>query len=479
MKYPRIIVSALSGGSGKTITTLGIISSLKAKGYPVSPFKKGPDYIDAGWLALAAGQPCYNLDTFLISPSKIIQLFKTHTQKDSIAVIEANRGIYDSIDYEGSTSTAELAKLINTPVILCLDCTKTTRTLAALVYGCIKFDPDIMFSGVVLNRVAGSRHEGIIRKCIENHTGVPVIGAIPKLKKNVFPERHMGLVPTPEHGWTDNAINTAQAIAEKYLDLNKICQIAEKAGFLEDKNDLINKNLSENFSLKKTITSTKKVKIGIARDAAFQFYYSENLEELSNLGAELYFISPVNDKELPDLDALYLGGGFPETQAQQIEKNESFRLSLKKAVNNGLPVYAECGGLMYLGKSVIVDDISYEMANIFSIIFDLSKRPVAHGYSIIKVDQSNPFFQVGTEIRGHEFHYSRVLEWNSKEDENLALKVERGKGFYENRDGLCKKNVLAAYTHVHAWGTPQWASGMIRAAKKYQANKKRDHNNFL
>ncbi|MBF0450509.1 MAG: hydrogenobyrinic acid a,c-diamide synthase (glutamine-hydrolyzing) [Candidatus Magnetomorum sp.] len=467
MKYPRIIVSALSGGSGKTITSLGIVSSLKAKGHAISPFKKGPDYIDAGWLSLAAGQPCYNLDTFLISANNIIELFKTHTQNESIAVIEANRGIYDSIDAEGSTSTAELAKLINAPVILCLDCTKTTRTLAALVYGCMKFDPDVIFSGVVLNRVAGARHEGIIRKCIETHTGIPVIGAIPKLKENMFPERHMGLVPSPEHHWADNAIDSAKAIAEKYLDLTAICHIADSAGCLKQEEH--SNSLHPPLIKKRT---KKYIKVGVARDAAFQFYYSENLEALSNEGAELVFIRPMDDPELPDLDALYLGGGFPETQARQLENNHSFRISLQKAVHSGLPVYAECGGLMYLGKSVIVDEEPYEMANIFSIVFDLSHRPIAHGYSIITVDQSNPFFPIGTKIRGHEFHYSRVVEWNKNKDDRLTFHVSRGKGFFEHRDGLCCHNVLAAYTHVHAWGTPQWASGFIRAAKAYQAQKK-------
>jgi len=463
MKFPRIIVSALSGGSGKTITSLGIITSLKAKAYHVTPFKKGPDYIDAGWLAIAAGQPCYNLDTFLLSPNKILELFKTHTKNQSIAVIEANRGIYDSIDTEGTTSTAELAKLLNAPVILCLDCTKTTRTLAALVYGCIKFDPDVLFSGVVLNRVAGPRHEGIIRKCIETHTGVPVLGAVPKLKKNFFPERHMGLVPTPEHHWTDNALDSAKQIAEKYLDLNAICEIAYSA--ID-----INQPISDSITTLPPILRKKQpVKIGVARDEAFQFYYSENLEALSHEGADLVYISPMHDRELPAIDALYIGGGFPETQAMQLEKNISFRQSLKKAVEKGLPVYAECGGLMYLGKNVIVDGIAYEMADIFSIVFDLSKRPVAHGYSIIRVDRPNPFFSEGTEIRGHEFHYSRVVEWNKHEKDYLAFQVSRGKGFIDQRDGICAHNVLAAYTHVHAWGTPQWVSGMIQAAMNYNS----------
>jgi len=466
MKYPRLIVSALSGGSGKTITSLGIISALKAKGNQISPFKKGPDYIDAGWLALAAGQPCYNLDTFLLTRSQIIALFLSHIQKESIAIIEANRGIYDSIDTQGTTSTAELAKILQTPVIMCLDCTKTTRTLAALVHGCMIFDPKVTFAGIVLNRVAGARHEGIIRQCIESHTGLPVIGAIPKLKKNIFPERHMGLVPMQEHNWADDAITSAKNVAENYLDIDQIYRIAQSA-----------QNLTEHLETNSTSHSClhnnqKKVKIGIAKDAAFQFYYSENLESLQMEGAELEYISPMSDNLLPDVDAFYLGGGFPETQAKQLESNQSFRLSLKHAIQNGLPVYAECGGLMYLGQTVIVDDKPFEMVNIFSVQFDLSKRPIAHGYSVIKVCLPNPVFPVGTELRGHEFHYSRVLEWKKQSDENLAFQVIRGKGFWEQHDGLCYKQVLAAYTHVHALGTPQWAIGLVRAARRFKQKKR-------
>jgi cobyrinic acid a,c-diamide synthase len=209
-------------------------------------------------------------------------------------------------------------------------------------------------------------------------------------------------------------------------------------------------------------------------DAAFQFYYSENLDALEKEGADLIYVSPMTDHSLPDIDALYLGGGFPETQVNQLESNQSFRYALRQAIQYGLPVYAECGGLMYLGQTVIVDNKPFEMASIFSIKFDLSKRPVAHGYSVIKVCLPNPVFPVGTELRGHEFHYSRVMEWNKQTDETLAFQMIRGKGFWDQHDGLCFNQVLAAYTHVHALGTPQWAPGLVSAAKLFQT-KKKDH----
>ena len=229
MRFPRIMIAALRGGSGKTILSIGLIAAWKKRNRPIACFKKGPDYIDTGWLALAANRPCYNLDTFLLASSQIIQSFLTHTYPDDIAVIEGNRGLYDGIDLEGSTSTAELGKLLHCPVVLCVDCTKITRTMAAVVMGCSLFDPDVMVKAVILNRVANLRHEKKLRDSIEHYCGIPVLGAIPKLDQQHFPERHLGLVPTPEHDWATDAIEAIANIAEQYLDLNTIMEIAQHA----------------------------------------------------------------------------------------------------------------------------------------------------------------------------------------------------------------------------------------------------------
>jgi len=210
--FPRLILSALRGGSGKTVLSLGIIAALLKRNATVSPFKKGPDYIDAGWLALAAGRPCYNLDTYLVPPARVLNSFLERATRQSIAVIEGNRGLYDGIDLEGSTSTAELAKLLKAPVVMCLDATKTTRTLAAVVSGCAQFDPAVPIGGVILNQVAGARHESILRRSVEAHCGIPVLGSVPKLRRQDFPERHMGLVPTAEHVWADFAGRSADGV---------------------------------------------------------------------------------------------------------------------------------------------------------------------------------------------------------------------------------------------------------------------------
>lgn len=275
-----VVVSALSGGSGKTLVSIGIIALLNNIGKKVAPFKKGPDYIDAGWLALAAGRPCLNLDTFLIDKHSIFNSFQTNTAKANIAVIEGNRGLYDGVDIFGSTSTAELAKLLGVPVILCIDCTKSTRTIAALVSGCIHFDPDVAVKGVILNRIAGSRHKKIITRCIEHYCKIPVIGALPKLQIKIFPERHMGLVPTSEHEWAKDSVKKASDIAKQYIDIDRLITIA---GGTETKN-----NIAADKSNNKTLRETLKnhPKIGVFLDSAFQFYYPENITALEKLGAD-------------------------------------------------------------------------------------------------------------------------------------------------------------------------------------------------
>ncbi len=461
---PRLIVSALRGGAGKSTVAIGITAALRNQRKQVAPFKKGPDYIDAGWLSLAAGVPCYNLDTFFIPTEPLLASFFNHTRICDIAVIEGNRGLFDGIDIEGKTSTADIAHTLGAPVILCLDCTKTTRTCAAVVSGCMAFDQRINIGGIVLNRVAGKRHETILRQSIEHYCGIPVVGSIPKLTAGDFPERHMGLVPTPEHGWAHEAITAAAQIAERHIDLEAVMDIANRATE-RTAPDTVLPPISAN-------SGSNRPKIAVARDSAFQFYYPDNLEALETAGADLVFVSPVKDATLPDdIDGLYLGGGFPETHARQLSDNQGFRQQLAQLAKQYLPVYAECGGLIYLGKEIIMDNTAYPMCDIFPVSFGISEKPVGHGYTISTVDSDNPFFEIGTELKGHEFRYSKILTWGGK-DADLVFSTVRGKGFENKRDGLCSRNVLAAYTHLHALGTPSWAPAMVNVAQAYRQTKK-------
>jgi cobyrinic acid a,c-diamide synthase len=462
------MIAALRGGSGKTILSIGLIAAWKKQKKSIAPFKKGPDYIDTGWLTLAAGRPCYNLDTFLLETPQILQSFMAHTRKDDIAIIEGNRGLFDGIDLAGSTSTAELAKLLKTPVLLCVDCTKITRTMAAVISGLIQFDPDVMIKGVVLNRVAGSRHERILRDNIEHYCGIPVRGAIPKLRTQIFPERHMGLVPTPEHDWAGESIDTAAQVASEHIDLDAIYELIRDLPQLNH----ISSSQQPHVYDKIQVAGTEpiKPKIGIIKDSAFQFYYPENINALEEAGAEIIFISALAGKTLPELDALYIGGGFPETHAQELAENKRFRKELKAMAEDGLPIYAECGGLMYLGEELVLEKKSYPMVGILPLTFDFYSRPQGHGYTVVTVENENPFYEVGAEIRGHEFHYSRVLHWSGDEND-LVFRMQRGVGITKDKDGICYKNVLATYTHIHALGTPHWAPALVRNAVAYQQKK--------
>ncbi len=462
---PRIIIAALKGGSGKTIFSVGIAAALKELGKSVAVYKKGPDYIDAGWLALAANKPCYNLDNFLIPNHQIKNSFISNSHNADIAIIEGNRGIFDGLDTDGTTSTAGLAKMLDAPVILCLDCTKTTRTVAAVLYGCLIFDPNVKIKGVILNRVGGARHEQIIRNSIEKYCKIPVLGAIPKLKKEAFPERHMGLVPTHEHEWAESSIQSVLYVVKKYIDIDKILSIAEEASKLSINNSVEHKAVSIE------IKGSSKPKIGIIRDSAFQFYYQENLDALSAYGAEIVFISPLKDTDISDdISALYIGGGFPETHAAYLAANKSFKNKIKLFAENGMPIYGECGGLMYLSESIEIDNNIYNMVGILPIQYSFSKRPAAHGYTIIEVRHDNPYFKKGMIIKGHEFHYSKVQKWNG-DDGFLAFDMKRGVGLINKKDGVCYKQVLGTYTHIHSAGNPAWAKSMVKLAVNYSKKK--------
>lgn len=478
MATPRIMIAACRGGSGKTFLSIGILAAWRAQGKRVIPFKKGPDYIDAGWLALAAGRPCHNLDTFLMPPRGVIESFLLHSRGGDVAVIEGNRGLYDGLDHLGSTSSAEIAKLLDTPVILVINSTKTTRTMAAVVLGCMHLDPDVSIKGVILNRVAGTRHETIQRKSIEYYCGIPVVGAVPKLTQR-FPERHMGLVPTMEHDWAKDSVEDASRAVSRYIDLTALEAIATHVRAPEEKPPVFNSISASPVSVERKPDAEaaaglfpQKPKIGVIRDSAFQFYYPENLEALTRAGAELVFFSPLSQVGIPAVDALYIGGGFPETHAAALSKNIAFMEALRFLVEAGLPVYAECGGLMYLGQSLVLKEGTYPMAGVLPVTFGFSKRPQGHGYTIVEVIAENPFYPIGQEIKGHEFHYSSVLEWKGK-DADFAFSMKRGTGFFNGRDGVCYKNVLATYTHIHALGTPSWAEAMVFRACGFASQKKK------
>ncbi len=452
MKTKGLVVAGLAGGSGKSVVSVGLVAAFTGRGQRVAPFKKGPDYIDAGWMQQAAEINCHNLDPYLMTEKAIRNSFLGHSHGADIAILEGNRGLYDGVNPEGGYSTAELAVSLKLPVLLVVNCTKTTRTVAAMVLGCLKFDERIDIRGVVLNHIATERQRSVVTQAVEHYTGVPVLGIIPRLKRDIFPMRHLGMIPHQEYIGSDEALSFLVDTVTANLDMERIEDIMEEVATLP-------------LPLREKKEGEKKVQIGILQDAAFQFYYSDNLEALEQAGAELVSINAILDQELPEIDGLYIGGGFPETSARALSENVSFRNSVRTAAESGLPIYAECGGLIYLGESIVLEGKEYHLAGVFPVRFGMSERPQAHGYSIFEVDGQNPFYKAGSTIKGHEFRYSTILDWKGKPDD-LALKIQRGKGFSGGRDGLTKKNVLALYTHIHACGTPDWATGLVERCRR-------------
>lgn len=469
-----MVIAGLKGGSGKTIITLGIIKAWRDKGLKIVPFKKGPDYIDAGWLAYAADHPCYNLDPFMVGKEKILTSFLEHTTDFDGAIIEGNRGLYDGTDVDGTYSTAELSKIIRSPTILVLDCTKTTRTLAAMVIGCKDFDKEMDIRGVILNQIANSRQESLIRNTFEHYSDLPVLGALPRIREELFLERHMGLTPYHEHVDPKEAINTLGEMAGNYINLDGIWKVAKEAPLLPNADFGLRNTDFKSEIISEPWTPNSELKIGVIKDSAFQFYYPENFTELVRRGATLIEINALKDREIPEIDTLYIGGGFPETHALELSENIHFRTSLRNAIEKGLPVYAECGGLMYLGESLLLEGKTYPMSGIFPIVFCLEKMPQAHGYTIVNVERDNPYFPVGCILRGHEFHYSKVInqditaQLSKRDDIYFAFKMERGQGIIDKMDAICYKNVFATYTHLHAFGSGEWANGLIREANFYK-----------
>ncbi|MFU2208439.1 cobyrinate a,c-diamide synthase [Solidesulfovibrio sp. C21] len=462
---PRLVLAGLSGGAGKTILSLGICRALAAAGLRVHPFKKGPDYIDAAWLGLAAGCDATNLDPFLLPAERLPSFFLEKSQDCDIAVIEGNRGIFDGMDVAGSCSTAGLARQLDAPVVLILDATKMTRTAAALVAGVAGFEPGLRLGGVVANRTAGPRHRAIVRESIETLARVPVFGLLPKISDNPIPERHMGLVSNREHVAVGAILDGLAALVREHVDLDRLVALARSAPPLPDMP----------LSPPPAPVDPDAPVIGVVRDAALWFYYPENIEALTRAGARVTFVSILDPAPWPALDGLYLGGGFPETQVVALADNRLVRERVRALSASGLPIYAECGGFMYLCRGLEVQGTVYPMAGVFPVTTTLCARPQGLGYSLARVVRDNPYHPTGTLLHGHEFHYSRcqaVPDCPSLPDpEAFTLAMERGVGMHEGHDGLLTGNTFAAYTHIHAEGAPHWAPNFVAAARRYAAQR--------
>jgi cobyrinic acid a,c-diamide synthase len=458
--FPRLVIAGTSGSSGKTIVSMGLLHLLRRAGIEVRAFKKGPDYIDAGWLAWASSHTVRNLDTYLMGQEGVLDSFTRHATADGINLIEGNRGIFDGFDAEGTHSTAAIARCLSAPVILVVNASKVTRTAAAFVLGCQRLDPAVAIRGVILNNVSGERHRDIMHRAIMGSCSVPVVGALPQVRTGLLPERHLGLVTPQEHSAKEKLGQSLLEVVDNRLDVDALLSIARAAPPL--------RCATEPWVAPPVASA---VNIGYLKDGAFTFYYPENLEQLEQAGARLIPISALNAVVLPDnLHALYIGGGFPETHAQALSENSTYLRSVRQAALRGLPIYAECGGLILLATSLRWKGVRYAMAGVFPFDVELCESPQGHGYCELRVDKPNPFFPVGVVLHGHEFHYSRIQA--GQEAIATACVVNRGTGCFDKLDFVMHRNVVATYAHLHALASPEWAPGVVAAARHFMTGRK-------
>lgn len=466
----RLLISAAHKSSGKTTLTIGLCAALAQRGHKIQPFKKGPDYIDPMWLSLASGRDCHNLDFFLMSNDEITDTVATRARDSDLALIEGNKGLYDGLDLDGRNSNAALAKLLRTPVVLVIDARGMTRGVAPLILGYQAFDRDIQIAGVILNQLGGTRHERKLRAVIEHYTDVPVVGAVQHDDRLAIVERHLGLVPSNEASAARQKIDSiARAIADQ-VDLDRILAIAASAPPLAE----IDAPGTIAPAPRTPPSESDPVRIGIARDAAFAFYYPADLEALERHGAVLVPINTLRDPRLPEIDALLIGGGFPETHMQALEANTSLRADIRRAVDAGLPVYAECGGLMYLSRSLSWHGQTRQMVGALPADTVMHDRPQGRGYVKLRSTGRSPWpttpeYPVPDEIRAHEFHYS-ALE-NLAPGLDYAYEVIRGAGIDGQHDGILYRNVLACYTHMRDVGGNHWTRRFVEFVRQVRRNR--------
>jgi cobyrinic acid a,c-diamide synthase len=395
----------------------------------------------------------------------LIEKFEEHSQGADLVLVEGAMGLYDGLDESGTT--AEIARLFRLPILLVVNTTRMTTSIAAMVSGYQHFQKDISIAGVILNYVAGDRHDRKLREAVEHHCRIPVVGSVPKDPDLRIAERHLGLIPSGESGETEQLVERIGRKLEPHFDVDRILEIVK--GFEDNppsppfrkggKEEGFREGAGEGVTQP---SRGHRVKIGVIRDRAFNFYYPENLEALIQEGAELIFIDSLSDR-LPAIDGFYIGGGFPEFFLEALEANQGLRGDIAKAIEGGLPAYAECAGLMYLCRTISWQDRSYAMVGAIPCDVHLSERPAGHGYVIAEVTAENPVFPRGVTIRGHEFHHSGL---RGTDGLSFAYEMKRGQGISGRNDGVVIKNLLASYVHVHALGTPEWARGFVSLASK-------------
>ena len=446
----RVILAGSSSAVGKTTISTGIMKALSEK-YNVQPFKVGPDYIDPSYHTLATDNPSRNLDSFFMTQGQIRDSYQKAMADKDIAIIEGVRGLYEGIDSVNDIgSTASVAKALNAPVILIINARSLVKSAAAIVLGFKHLDSEVNIAGVILNKVKNKAHYLKTKKSIEELAKTEVIGGIIRDEKISVEERHLGLVPAREKENSLKYINIWSEVIKNSIDLDRLIEIAKDTPKIKSETTPI-----------WNVKNRKKVKIAVAYDEVFNFYYTENIEALKANNAKITYFSPLKDSYLPDCDAVYIGGGYPEIYADKLSKNSEMLKSIYNFHNDSRPILAECGGLMYLTKSIN----SHPQVNIFPYTSNLTSKVQALKYTICEVAEDNIIANKGDIFHGHEFHYSKVNVDNLKN--KMAFKITRGTGSYNNMDGFIEKNTLASYVHTHVAAMPDFAANLTIKAGEY------------
>ena len=455
MLIPRIIIAGTTSGVGKTSITLGILYILKNLGFKIQAFKVGPDFIDPSYHHFVTNSPSYNLDSWLMGKKGLVDTFEKYTIGKDIAVIEGVMGLFDGIGGKNDfASTAHIAKILNSPIILVIDASKAARSLAAIAYGFLNFEKGIHIKGIILNKISSNRHFHFIRDAFANKVKIPIVGVVYKNKDLIFSERHLGLIPREELDYKkrNEILNSAKVLSE-CLDAQKIMDLIGPIPNEKLRKKKIDNNINQNL---------QTIKIAVALDASFNFYYQQNLDILQKKGAQLIFFSPLYDDRLPqEIDGIIIGGGFPEILARDLSKNISMIRAIKKIAENQIPIYAECGGLMYLSKSIkegipkyVNDKIpgskvnfnkTYKMTGLIDAITKMTDK-LTLNYTQGKVINESIFGNINS-IKGHEFHFSEME--NISNDCKFSYYLNKGKGIIDQKDGIIVYNTLASYTHLH------------------------------
>lgn len=448
MKIPRLIISATSSDSGKTIITSAIIRILKNRGMKIQPFKIGPDYIDSIYLSKAAERPCRNLDSWIMDERGILRAFKIGCEGVDLAILEGVRGLYESESpINDIGSTAHMAKILSSPIILVINCKGLNRSAAAQIIGYKSMDKGLRIAGVILNNVRDEVHEEKLKRAIQYYTNVPILGVLYRLQSLNIEKRHLGLVVPKEEEMENLIKNSSEALK---IDVDKIIEIANECPEMDIEEEISKKSFKENL------------KIALLMDSSFFFYYHENIVALKEAGVEICTVNSLKDGEIKeDISGILIGGGYPELFAKELEGNQSLRNFIKKKALDEMPIIGEGGGLLYLCKSLHYEGKSYKMIGVFDGDVYFSNNPIGLGYVELKAKMENPLSN-GI-LRGHEFHYSYIENLSSK----FAFEVLRGKGIKKGRDGALVYNTMGMYTHLHYLASPEVPIKFLSYCKSY------------